>query len=76
MVKRTKKCVLDTDTATIQKKVTFGEWGDPNGYEMTVYRTPEGHYFLFTWGGKETPYRKAKITYMFKGVAMKWMAAH
>ena len=74
MVKKTKKCVLDTATATIEKKVTVGIYGDPKGYEMTMYRSPEGHYFLYTYGGKETPYSKEKITYMFKGRAWKWMA--
>ena len=74
MVKKTKRWVLDTATATIVKKVTFSFYGDPAGYEKTMYRTPEGNYFLYTYGGKKTPYYKEKITGYIKPRAMKWLA--
>lgn len=30
----------DTETATLVKKHTVGEFGDPAGYEETLYQTP------------------------------------
>ena len=45
--------LYDTTTATVVKKVTNGEWGDPAGYEETLYVTPEGYYFLYTFGGED-----------------------
>ena len=55
MIKKTKTKTFDTDTATVVKKVCFGEFGDPAGYETTMYQTPEGDYFLYTSGGEESP---------------------
>lgn len=40
MIKKTKTKTFDTDTATVVKKVCFGEVGDPAGYETTMYQTP------------------------------------
>lgn len=37
----------DTETATLVKKHTVGEFGDPAGYEETLYQTPGGLYFLY-----------------------------
>ena len=51
MIKTTKTKTFDTDTATVVKKVVSGVFGDPAGYEMTMYITPEGDYFLYTYGG-------------------------
>ncbi|MBO5045372.1 MAG: hypothetical protein J6C93_00705 [Clostridia bacterium] len=62
MVKTICKKVYDTETATIVKKVTYSFYGDPNGYETTMYQTPEGFYFLYTYGGENTAYQKEKIT--------------
>ena len=53
--------VYDTTTSTVIKKVTEGYYGDPAGYEETLYQTPEGYYFLYTNGGAESPYTVEKI---------------
>ena len=42
----------DTETATLVKKYTNGYFGDPAGYEETLYQTPEGLYFVYTCGGE------------------------
>ena len=42
----------DTETATLIEKRTFGTYGDPAGYEETLYRTPKGYYFLYVNGGE------------------------
>ena len=33
------KKVYDTETSTLIKKVTFGEFGCPKGYEESLYQT-------------------------------------
>ena len=52
------KKVYDTDTSKIVKKVTFGCFGDENGYEETLYQTESGNYFLYTNGGANSKYPK------------------
>lgn len=73
MVKKTKTKVFDTDTATVVKKVTSGAYGDPAGYEQTLYQTPEGDYFFYTYGGAETAYSTEKITSVCKAKALEWI---
>lgn len=73
MVKITKTKTFDTDTATVVKKVVTGAYGDPAGYEMTMYVTPEGDYFLYTNGGTESEYKTEKITSYTKNNAKKWL---
>ncbi len=73
MVKTTKTKTYDTETATVLKKVTFGAWGDPAGYEMTMFVTPEGDHFLYTNGGEASPYTAEKITTYSKANAKKWL---
>ena len=58
--------VYDTTTATLIKKVTEGFYGDPAGYEETLYQTPEGYYFLYTNGGEASPYTTEKIERLSK----------
>ena len=73
MVKTTKTKTYDTATATVVKKVTFGAFGDPAGYETTMYVTPEGDYFLYTFGGEASAYKTEKITAYTKANAKKWL---
>ena len=56
----------DTAASTVVKKVVNGFWGDPAGYEETLYVTAEGKYFLYTNGGEESKYPVEKITRMSK----------
>ena len=73
MVKTTKSKTYDTETASVVKKVTCGAYGDPAGYETTLYLTPEGDYFLYTNGGAESPYKAEKITAYSKAKAEEWL---
>lgn len=73
MLKKTAKKTYDTATATVAKKVTCGVYGDPAGYEMTMYVTPEGDYFLYTYGGEASPYAKENITAYTKAKAQEWL---
>ena len=64
----------DTNEASIVKKNTFGEFGDPQGYEETLYVSAEGSYFLYVNGGAESKYKKEDIKRMSKKSAEEWLA--
>lgn len=51
----------DTENATLINKRTFGAFGDPTGYEESLYQTADGYYFLFVNGGADSKYPKADI---------------
>ena len=63
----------DTDTATVVKKVTVGFYGDPKGYEETLYQTPDGAYFLYTNGGAESAYPEEGIKRLSAKNASSWI---
>ena len=64
----------DTETATVVKKVTCGNFGDPSGYEETLYVTPDGFYFLYTNGGADSKYAKEDIKRMSRANAESFIA--
>ena len=66
----------DTETATVVKKVTFGNFGDADGYEEVLCQTPEGNYFLYVNGGAESIHAKEDITRLSKAKADEWLKAH
>ena len=63
----------DTETAEMVKKVTFGVFGDTNGYEETLYITADGYYFLYVNGGVDSIHPEEKITRMSKETAAKFL---
>ena len=67
------KVEYDTDTAALIAKRTDGYFGDPKGYEETLYITDKGTYFLYTNGGAESKYTEEKITLKYKPYAQKWL---
>ena len=66
----------DTETATLIKKCTYGYFGDPAGYEESLYQTPGGLYFLHVLGGEGSPYPAEDIQRLAKTKVKEWMAAH
>ena len=64
----------DTTLSTVVKKVTNGYYGDPAGYEETLYVTADGFYFLYTNGGAESKYATEDITRKSKAAAEKWLS--
>ena len=56
MKKIIRKREYNTETATLVKKHTVGTFGDPTGYEETLYQTEDGYYFVYGCGGAESPY--------------------
>ena len=63
----------NTELSTIVKKVTHSYYGDPAGYEETLYVTEGGKYFLYTNGGAESKYTTEKITRMSKKSAEEFL---
>ncbi len=70
------KVEYDTEVSEIVFKNTNGEMGDPAGYEETLYKTPDGKFFLYTNGGAESPYTSEAITRMSAKKAEEWLADH
>ena len=55
------KVEYDTEAATVVAKHTVGEFGDPAGYEETLYVTANGKYFVYNNGGEESIHAKESI---------------
>ena len=66
----------DTEAATLIKKVTYGYYGDPAGYEEILFQTPEGLYFQYTRGGEASPYNGEDITRVAKTKVNAWIESH
>lgn len=68
--------VYDTETATLIKKSTVGAFGDPAGYEESLYQTEDGAYFVYACGGEASPYQEEKITRLAKAKVGAWEESH
>lgn len=66
----------DTETATLVKKFVSGAFGDPAGYEESLYQTPGGLYFLYVCGGEASPYPAEDIQRLAKAKVAEWMDNH
>lgn len=66
----------DTETATLIKKYTCGAYGDPAGYEETLFQTPAGLYFLYVRGGETSPYPTEDIQRLAKVKVAAWIETH
>ena len=69
------KVTYDTESAELIKKVTSGEFGDPAGYEETLYKTADGKFFLYVNGGEESIYPEENIKRMSAVKAEEWLNA-
>jgi hypothetical protein len=67
------KVEYDTEASTLVKKVTFGQFGDANGYEESLYVTAKGSYFLYVNGGSESVHPVEDIKRMGKAKAEAWL---
>ena len=70
------KKVYDTETATLIKAYSFGNLGDPTGYEEDLYQTPEGLYFLHVGGGEASIYPTEDIQRLAKTKVKEWLKDH
>ena len=70
------KVEYDTETAELIAKRTFGSFGDPAGYEETLYKTEGGKFFLYNFGGPESAFATESIKRMSAAKADEWLAAN
>ena len=68
------KVEYDTATAELVKKNTFGAFGDPAGYEESLYKTADGKFFLYVNGGVESVYPEENIKRMSAAKASEFQA--
>ena len=66
----------DTETATVVKKVTFGNYGESTGYEEVLFQTPEGLYFVYGNGGEDSIHPTEDISRISKAKVEQWLAEH
>ena len=69
------KVTYDTEAAQLIKKNTFGQFGDPAGYEESLYKTEDGKYFLYVTGGAQSIYTEENIKRMYAAKAEEWLNA-
>ncbi len=69
------KVTYDTASAELIKKNTFGQFGDPTGYEESLYKTEDGKFFLYVNGGDESIYTEENIKRMSAAKAEEWLNA-
>lgn len=55
-----RKC-YNTETATAIKTNTNSYFGDPAGYEETLYKTNKGDFFIYGIGGETSKYPEETI---------------
>lgn len=70
------KKAYDTDTAQLIRKYTFSFFGDPEGYEECLYKTPDGLYFLYVNGGEASEHPEENILRLAKAKMNHWLASH
>ena len=64
----------DTAASTEVKKLTYGSFGDADGYEETLYQTESGSYFLYLNGGERSKYPKEDIKRLSRANAERWLS--
>ena len=70
------KVEYDTTASELIKKVTSGVYGDPAGYEETLYKTAGGKFFIYVNGGAESKYPTEKIRRKSKKTAAEFVEAN
>ena len=70
------KVEYDTENAELILKKTSGTFGQPDGYEESLYKKEDGKYFLYVNGGEESPYAKEDIKRMAAAKAEEWVKAN
>lgn len=70
------KKVYDTENAKLLKKVTFGAFGQTDGWEESLFETQSGHFFLYVNGGADSKHQKEDITRMSAEKKNAWLQAN
>ena len=64
----------ETETSSVIEKRTCGDFGSPEGYEETLYKTEGGSFFLYVNGGEDSKYPKEDIKRMSPKAAEEWLS--
>ena len=64
------KKTFDTQSSELLKKITTGSYGDPTGYEETLFLSPDGTYFVYANGGEKSIHPKESFTKINKARAL------
>ena len=67
------KIEYDTEASELIEKRTSGAFGDPAGYEESLYKTEGGKFFIYGVGGAESAYAKETIKRMSAEKANEWL---
>ena len=67
------KVEYDTECSELIEKRTFGEFGDADGYEESLYKTEGGKFFLYVNGGAESVHPEENIVRMSAAKAEEWL---
>ena len=70
------KKTYDTEASKVIKKFTQGAFGDPKGYEETLYQTQDGLYFVYENGGSESIHPTESIKRVAKTAVKEWLENH
>lgn len=68
------KVEYDTEASELILKKVSGEFGDPAGYEESLYKTTDGKFFLYVNGGAESIYPTENIKRMSAAKAEEFQA--
>ena len=66
--------LYDTDSSELIFKYTFGNVGDSDGYEESLFKTDGGKYFLYVNGGENSPYPEENIKRLSSARAEEWLS--
>ena len=68
------KVEYDTEKSELIGKYVSGQFGDPAGYEESLFKTADGKYFLYVNGGAESIYPAENIKRMSAAKAEEFKA--
>ena len=63
----------DTDASELIMNKTYGNFGDPWGYEERLYKNAGGKYFVYCYGGFNSPYPKEVIKRIAANKVENWI---
>ena len=69
------KVEYDTEASKLIEKRTSGAFGDPAGYEESLYQTEGGKFFLYGAGGEASKYPEETIKRLSADKAQEWLSA-
>ena len=70
------KVEYNTESSELIKKFVSGFFGDPTGYEESLYKTQDGKYFLYVNGGSESVYPQENIKRIAANKVDEWLSNH